>query len=77
MKLSELKSNIYEELDMSAIYSRIKSYAENGETYVPFEHRGCEEEDQISELQVAILCEAGYTVQWNRACLWYEVSGWK
>lgn len=77
MKLSELKSNIYEELDMSAIYSRIKSYAEDGESYVPFDHRGCEEEDQISELQVAMLREAGYTVQWNRACLWYEVSGWK
>lgn len=77
MKLSYLKSSIYEEVDMSYIYSRIKSYAEGGESYVPFDHRGCEEEDQISEVQVAILREAGYTVQWNRACLWYEVSGWK
>lgn len=77
MKLSELKSNIYKEVDMSAIYSRIKAYVEIGESYVPFDHRGCEEEDKISEVQVAILREAGYTVQWSRACLWYEVSGWK
>ena len=77
MKLSELKSNIYEEVDMSAIYSRIKHYAETGESYVPFDHRGCDEDDEISEVQVAILREAGYTVEWNRACLWYEVSGWK
>lgn len=77
MKLSELKSNIYEQVDMSAIYSRIKSYAEDGESYVTFDHRGCEEDDEISEAQVDILREAGYTVQWNRPCLWYEVSGWK
>jgi hypothetical protein len=76
MNLQELKSGIRAEVDMSDIYSKIKSYAEDGESYVPFSHRGNEEEDEISEFQVAILREAGYTVDWNRPCLWYEISGW-
>jgi len=77
MNLQELKSYMRVETDMSDIYSKIKSYAEDGESYVPFSHRGYEEEDEISEVQVAILREAGYTVDWNRPCLWFEVSGWK
>jgi hypothetical protein len=77
MNLQELKQNIRVQVDMSDIYYKIKQYAEDGESYVPFSHRGCKEEDEISEVQVAILREAGYTVDWNRPCLWYEVSGWK
>ena len=77
MNLQELKQNLRVETDMSDIYSKIKRYAEDGEKYVPFDHRGCEEFDEISEVQVAILRENGYTVDWNRPCLWYEVSGWK
>lgn len=76
MTLDELKQNIRVETDMSSIYSKIKSYAEDGEKEVYFNHRGCEEEDEISDTQVDILREAGYTVRWNRPCLWYEVSGW-
>lgn len=76
MNLEELKNGICVQTDMSAIYSKIKSYAEDGSNEVYFNHRGCEEEDEISDLQVEILREAGYTVHWNRACLWYEVSGW-
>lgn len=77
MKLSELKQSIRVEVDMSDIYRRIKRNAEDGESYATFSHRGSEDDDEISEVQVAILREAGYTVQWNRPCLWYEVSGWK
>jgi hypothetical protein len=77
MKLSDLKQNIRVETDMSDIYSKIKRVAEGGDNCAYFDHRGCEEEDQISEVQVAILREAGYTVEWNRPCLWYEISGWK
>lgn len=77
MRLKDLKQNIKLETDMSSIYEKIKFYAEDGESYVPFYHRGCESEDEISEAQVAILREQGYTVTWERSCLWYEVSGWK
>lgn len=77
MNLQELKQSIRVETDMSDIYSRIKRNAEDGESYVTFSHRGCEEEDEITDVQVAILREAGYDVEWNRPCLWYEVSGWK
>lgn len=76
MNLSELKQNIRVETDMSSIYSKIKSYAEDGEKEVYFNHCGRKEEDEISDAQVEILRENGYTVTWNRACLWYEVSGW-
>jgi len=76
MNLQELKQNIRVETDMSDIYSKIKEWAELGSKEVYFNHRGNEEEDEISEVQVAILCENGYTVEWNRACLWYEISGW-
>lgn len=76
MNLQQLKSNIHTESDMSAIYYKIKSYAQDGEKEVYFNHRGNEEEDEISDVQVAILRENGYTVEWNRACLWYEISGW-
>lgn len=79
MNLNELKQNIRVETDMSDVYSKIKRYAEDGTKEVYFHHRdrGNKEEDEISEVQVAILREAGYTVDWNRPCLWYEVSGWK
>lgn len=77
MNIQELKQSIRVETDMSAIYDKIQRYAEFGDDYVTFDHRGSEEEDQISEVQVAILREAGYTVEWNRPCLWYQVSGWK
>lgn len=77
MNLSELKQNIRVETDMSSIYSKIKNYAEDGESYVTFRHGSFGCEDEISEVQVDILREAGYTVEWNRPCLWYEVSGWK
>lgn len=77
MNLQELKQSIRAEVDMSDIYYKIKSYAKEGNKEVYFNHRGNEEEDEISEVQVAILSEAGYTVEWNRSCLWYEVSGWK
>lgn len=76
MNLQELKQNIRVETDMSTIYSKIKRYAEDGGKEVYFNHRGNEEEDEISDVQVAILREQGYTVEWNRACLWYEVGGW-
>jgi hypothetical protein len=76
MNLAQLKQNIRVETDMSFIYSKIKSYAEDGDKEVYFNHRGNEEEDEITEVQVAILREAGYAVEWNRACLWYQVSGW-
>lgn len=76
MNLQELKQNIRVETDMSEIYSKIKVWAESGSSEVYFNHRGNEEEDEISEVQVAILRENGYTVGWNRSCLWYEISGW-
>jgi hypothetical protein len=76
MNLQELKQNIQVETDMSDIYSKIKILAESGSNEVYFNHHGNKEEDEISEVQVAILREQGYTVEWNRTCLWYEVSGW-
>lgn len=77
MNLQELKQSIRVEVDMSDIYDKIKRNAEDGESYIIFHHRGCEKEDEISDVQVTILRDAGYTVEWERACLWYEVSGWK
>ncbi|MNV96873.1 hypothetical protein D3C71_1919200 [compost metagenome] len=76
MNLQELKQNIRDEVDMSAIYSRIKCEAQAGESSTRFSHGYIDQEDEISEVQVAILRENGYTVEWNRACLWYEISGW-
>lgn len=75
MNLEELKQRI--KPDMTDIYSRIKRNAEDGESYATFGHGYIDQEDEISEAQVDILQEQGYTVLWNRSCLWYEVSGWK
>lgn len=77
MNLSELKSSVYVETDMSDIYSRIKRDARAGERYATFGFGSSCWEDEITETQVAILRQQGYTVEWNRPCLWYEVSGWK
>lgn len=77
MNLQELKQSIGVETDMSDIYYKIKMAALDGDEYAIFNHRGCEEEDEITDVQVGVLREQGYIVQWCRACLWYEVSGWK
>lgn len=77
MNLKELKQNIRVKTDMCGIYSKIKRYAQDDEKEVYFNHRGNEEEDEISDVQVDILREQGYTVEWNRPCLWYQISGWK
>lgn len=77
MNIKELKENLHSKSDMTRIYAKIKSHAEDGERLVRFSHRGCAEEDEITEAQVDILYNQGYTVEWNRPCLWYEVSGWK
>lgn len=76
MNLQALKQNIRVETDMSDIYAKIRRYAEDGESYVTFRHGSIAHDDEISEVQVAILREAGYTADWNRPCLWYEVSRW-
>lgn len=76
MNLEELKQSLDNKMDMSYIYSKIRNAAEDGETKVYFDHRGSEDDDEISDTQVEILREQGYAVHWERACLWYEVSGW-
>lgn len=80
MTLEELKQTrrAYEDnatLTMEEIYSRILDCYENGNACY-FKHGSSSFEDEISDHQVAQLWSDGYTVEWNRACLWYEVSGW-
>lgn len=77
MKLSELKQTRMSQIDMSEIYDKIKCWVDAGSKEVYFNHRGNEKEDEITDLQVAKLREDGYTVEWNRPCLRYEVSGWE
>lgn len=75
MNLQELKQSIRLETDMSNIYSEIKIAALNGRDYATFR---CElDYEEITEMQIEVLREQGYTVYWNRPCLWYEVGGWK
>lgn len=71
MNLQELKQGLRQNTDMTSIYSKIKSCAEEGEAYAIFT------EDELSATQREILRDAGYTVEWERPCLWYEISGWK
>lgn len=70
MNLSELKQSLLDEEDMTEIYSKIRGWAVQGskEVYI--------KQDEITELQVDKLRENGYKVEWNRSCLWYEISGW-
>ena len=56
---------------MTAIYAKIKRWAAEGDEEVNFS------QDEISDTQIERLREDGYTVHWNRPCLWWEVSGWK
>jgi hypothetical protein len=77
MNLQELKHSLNNDTDMSKIYAKIKEYATSDWSYCPFAHGNITVEDEISDLQVEILRVEGYTVEWNRPCLWYEVSGWK
>lgn len=63
-------------MTMEEIYARIKLLYEEGSTSCVFRHRGVPDEDEISDRQVDQLRADGYYVVWNRACLWYEVSGW-
>lgn len=76
MNLQELKQELRQNTDMTKIYSKIRSYAEDGEDQVLFNCNG-DDWNEISQAQVDILREDGYTVEWNRACLWFEVGGWK
>lgn len=75
-----LQNNSNEEdsiLSMDEIYSRIREAYHNGDNFVSFSHGNAIFPDEISEGQVNILRGDGYTVRWERGCLWYEVSGWK
>lgn len=71
MNLQELKQSLFDAEDMTEIYARIKRWADEGDEEVNFS------QDEISDTQIEKLREDGYTVHWNRPCLWWEVSGWK
>ena len=81
MTLEELKQTAAEcEEDtiytIEDIYSIIQSIYSAGGTICTFRNGSSNWADEISERQVDQLRADGYTVTWNRACLWYEVSGW-
>ena len=71
MKLQELKQSLFDAEDMTEIYAKIKRWTAEGDEEVNFS------QDEISDTQIEKLREDGYTVCWNRPCLWWEVSGWK
>ena len=81
MTLEELKEEIQDRGEetyytMDEIYSIIKGNYQAGEMSCVFRHGTVGWVDEISERQVDQLRADGYIVEWNRACLWYEVSGW-
>ena len=81
MTLDELKEETQEQEEetyytMDEIYSIIKENYQAGNRSCVFRHGTVGWVDEISERQVDQLRADGYTVEWNRACLWYEVSGW-
>lgn len=71
MNLQELRQSLFDAEDMTEIYAKIKRWAVEGDEEVNFS------QDEISDTQIEKLREDGYTVHWNRPCLWWEVSGWK
>ena len=71
MNLKELKQSLFDAEDMTEIYAKIKRWAAEGDEEVNFS------QDEISDTQIEKLREDGYTVHWNRPCLWWGVSGWK
>ena len=79
MTLNELimtsEKEEYSTLTMDEIYEQIK-YCYDGNLNCYFRHGSSSCDDEISKRQVDQLRADGYTVEWNRACLWYEVSGW-
>ena len=81
MTLDELKEEIQEcgedtYYTMDDIYSIIKENYHAGSSSCVLRHGNASWVDEISKRQVDQLRADGYTVEWNRACLWYEVSGW-
>lgn len=79
MTLNELTMTSEKEEDstltMGEIYAYIQ-YCYDRCLSCHFHHGSASRDDEISVLQVNQLRVDGYTVEWNRACLWYEVSGW-
>lgn len=71
MNVKELKQSLFDAEDMTEIYAKIKRWAAEGDEEVTFS------DYEISDTQIEKLREDGYTVRWNRPCLWWEVSGWK
>lgn len=67
MNLQQLKDHLIETADMTGIYEKIKVDARE-QTSVYFR--------DLDKLQIAHLEDNGYDVIWDRACTWYEVSGW-
>lgn len=71
MNLQELRQSLFDAEDMTEIYAKIRDWAAQGSSEVYIN------QDEATDVQIEKLCEDGYTVHWNRACLWWEVSGWK
>lgn len=63
-------------LTLDAIYERIRQAAKDGEKEIQLNVTNYASTTQISERQVEVLRSKGYTVNYNRPCLWYEISGW-
>lgn len=68
MNLQQLKSQLSAKAVMTMIYDQIKEDANSGENASTF--------GELDKFQIAHLEGNGYDVRWDRACTWYEVSGW-
>lgn len=78
MNLEELRKAIYATAGMQPIHQKILDKSIQGENSVRFDynHTNVPVEGKMNSRQAEILREDGYTIEYNRACLWYEVSGW-
>ncbi|BBI55901.1 hypothetical protein PALP01_0228 [Pseudomonas phage PA02] len=75
MTLQELRELLYK---MESIHAKIKQRALAGDSVVNFDYNNenTPVEGKMNNRQAKILRKDGYIVEYNSACLWYEVKGW-
>ncbi|QOV07883.1 hypothetical protein [Pseudomonas phage vB_PaeM_kmuB] len=78
MTLQELRELLYKEAGMELIHAKIKQRALAGDSEVNFDYsnENTPVEGKMNNRQAEILRKDGYIVEYNSACLWYEVKGW-
>lgn len=80
MHIDQLKQEVQDTVRMEKVYDAIKEAYANNVSQINFQDTDDRDPDSshaLHDVQVDILRNKGYNVEWNGPCQWWEVSGWR